>query len=120
MRLTRKEVESKKTANGGYTRDTLAAWGVPWPPPKGWKHKLIAGHDETDFYESAAWLKVRHEVLERDGLHCWSCGHGPEHGVTLHVDHIRPQGLYPEPELDKSNLITKCSPCNVGKGDRAA
>ena len=26
-----------RTDNGGWTRTQLAAWGVPWPPPKGWK-----------------------------------------------------------------------------------
>lgn len=26
----------------GYTKAKLAAWGVPWPPPRGWKRKLIA------------------------------------------------------------------------------
>lgn len=25
---------------GGYTRTQLAEWGVPWPPPKGWKKQL--------------------------------------------------------------------------------
>lgn len=26
----------------GYTKAKLAAWGVPWPPPRGWKRKLVA------------------------------------------------------------------------------
>jgi hypothetical protein len=26
---------------GGWTRAQLAEWGVPWPPPKGWKQALI-------------------------------------------------------------------------------
>jgi hypothetical protein len=26
----------------GYTRAKLAEWGIPWPPPKGWRKKLIA------------------------------------------------------------------------------
>lgn len=30
------------TAKGGFTRQTLAAWGVPWPPPKGWKASLLS------------------------------------------------------------------------------
>jgi hypothetical protein len=37
------EIEAAKTANGGYTRKTLAQWGVPWPPPKGWKNALTEG-----------------------------------------------------------------------------
>lgn len=35
-------VESLKTAKGGWTRRSLESLGVPWPPPKGWKRKLIA------------------------------------------------------------------------------
>jgi hypothetical protein len=34
------EVEAARTPAGGWRRDQLAAWGVPWPPPKGWKQRL--------------------------------------------------------------------------------
>ncbi|SER00017.1 hypothetical protein SAMN05216481_12536 [Streptomyces radiopugnans] len=34
------EVEAARTPAGGWTRDQLAAWGVPWPPPAGWKQRL--------------------------------------------------------------------------------
>ncbi|WP_435190027.1 hypothetical protein [Streptomyces sp. bgisy126] len=34
------EIEAARTPAGGWTRDQLAAWGVPWPPPKGWKDEL--------------------------------------------------------------------------------
>jgi hypothetical protein len=41
-RATKAElIEMAKTAQGGWTREQLAAWGVPWPPPKGWKQSLI-------------------------------------------------------------------------------
>jgi hypothetical protein len=43
MRVTKEEIERQQTGNGGYSRATLAKWGVPWPPPKGWKRKLING-----------------------------------------------------------------------------
>lgn len=29
------------TAGGAWTRAQLADWGVPWPPPKGWKRQLL-------------------------------------------------------------------------------
>jgi len=29
-------------ANGGWTAECLAAWGIGWPPPKGWRDKLEA------------------------------------------------------------------------------
>ncbi len=35
-----REVEAAKTPAGGWTRRTLARWGVPWTPPKGWKAEL--------------------------------------------------------------------------------
>lgn len=34
------EIELARTPNGGWTKATLAKWGVPWPPPKGWRAKL--------------------------------------------------------------------------------
>lgn len=41
MQISRDEIEAAKTPNGGWTREQLQAWGLPWPPPKGWKDKLI-------------------------------------------------------------------------------
>lgn len=41
-------VELEMTENGGWTRATLAKWGVPWPPPKGWKKKLEQGGGYLD------------------------------------------------------------------------
>lgn len=32
-------------------------------------------------------------ILERDGYKCVICGRGREHGVELHVDHIKPKDL---------------------------
>src|ERR1035437_2850464 len=32
-----------KTERGGWTRETLAKWGVAWPPPRGWKRALLSG-----------------------------------------------------------------------------
>ena len=29
------------TTRGGYTRKQLDALGVPWPPTKGWKRKVV-------------------------------------------------------------------------------
>jgi len=43
MQVTIEEIEAAKTEQGGWTRETLAAWGVKWPPPKGWKKALLKG-----------------------------------------------------------------------------
>ncbi len=45
MKITAEDIEAAATAKGGYTRAQLAAWGVSWPPPKGWKIALINGDD---------------------------------------------------------------------------
>jgi|TARA_Y100000310_G_C20678911_1_gene814720 hypothetical protein len=42
------EIEAQITNNGGYTRETLAKWGISWPPPKGWKEKLIKDNVNTN------------------------------------------------------------------------
>lgn len=47
MIVTPEEIERGKTRRGGWTRKTLAKWGVPWPPPKGWKRLLNEGYDFT-------------------------------------------------------------------------
>lgn len=40
---TEAEIDAAKTERGGWDRATLAGWGVPWPPPKGWRKQLIEG-----------------------------------------------------------------------------
>lgn len=34
------EVHAGRTAAGGFAKKTLASWGVPWPPPRGWRNAL--------------------------------------------------------------------------------
>ena len=35
-----KEVAAACTGAGGFKRKTLESWGVPWPPPHGWRKDL--------------------------------------------------------------------------------
>lgn len=37
----RELITSLMTSKGGWKRDDLAKLGVPWPPPKGWRSRLI-------------------------------------------------------------------------------
>lgn len=37
---TKAEIEAGRSPAGGWTKAQLAEWGIPWPPPKGWKRKL--------------------------------------------------------------------------------
>lgn len=41
--MTEEEIEAGKSPAGGFTRKQLEAWGVPWPPRKGWKEDLLNG-----------------------------------------------------------------------------
>lgn len=43
MKLTSEEIDAARTPGGGWTKKQLAAWGVGWPPPKGWRKALLAG-----------------------------------------------------------------------------
>ena len=38
--VTKEEIEEAKSPKGGWTKKQLAKWGVPWPPPKGWRARL--------------------------------------------------------------------------------
>lgn len=61
--------------------------------------------------------RMRFRILSRDGFTCQSCGASPikKRGVELHVDHIIPWSK--DGETVEENLQTKCSQCNLGKGN---
>jgi hypothetical protein len=43
MNLTPEDIELLQTSMGhGFTKAQLAEWGVPWPPPNGWRKKILA------------------------------------------------------------------------------
>jgi hypothetical protein len=43
--LIRTEPTREEIAAARFTRARLASWGVPWPPPKGWREELEARAD---------------------------------------------------------------------------
>ena len=61
--------------------------------------------------------RQRFRILLRDGFRCLSCGASPlnQPGVELHVDHIKPWSK--GGETVDANLESKCSRCNLGKGN---
>lgn len=61
--------------------------------------------------------RLRFRILMRDGFTCKKCGRSPikERDVELHVDHIIPWSK--DGETLPENLETKCSRCNLGKGN---
>lgn len=48
------EVKAARTAAGGWKRAQLAAWGVSWPPPKGWRLRLHQAYQEWQERQEAA------------------------------------------------------------------
>ena len=52
---TPEEIEAAKTPSGGWTKEQLAKWGVPWPPPKGWREALMTGHTEQHEAGERQW-----------------------------------------------------------------
>lgn len=41
--MTNAQIEAGRSPKGGWTAKQLLLWGVPWPPPKGWRKKLLRG-----------------------------------------------------------------------------
>lgn len=46
---TERVILAARSSAGGWTSSTLAAWGVPWPPPAGWRAQLVASDALRDF-----------------------------------------------------------------------
>ena len=61
--------------------------------------------------------RMRFRILVRDGFTCRACGASPlkTPGTELHVDHVIPWSK--GGETIENNLETKCSRCNLGKGN---
>lgn len=88
-------------------------------------NKSHINHEETKSQKLPKKRRTRREIsdrqrfriLVRDGFRCMTCGASPltQPGVELHVDHIVPWSKGGE-TIDE-NLQTKCSKCNLGKGN---
>jgi 5-methylcytosine-specific restriction endonuclease McrA len=70
-----------------------------------------------EFYWTREWRAVRYETLRKYGAKCSCCGRGTDHGMIMHVDHIKPRSKFPELELDPTNLQVLCEACNEGKSN---
>lgn len=58
-------------------------------------------------------LRVRFNILRRDGFRCRYCGRSAKDGVVLQVDHVKAMSRGGSDMPD--NLVTACWPCNIGK-----
>ncbi|MGM9508795.1 HNH endonuclease [Larkinella sp. GY13] len=69
--------------------------------------------DSYRFVRAGLW----YQVLARDNWTCCSCRRSAkEHGIVLHVDHIKPRSLGGHDEIN--NLQTMCMKCNIGKSNK--
>lgn len=55
-RLTNDQVLAGRSPKGGWSAATLASWGVPWPPPHGWRRAITIGGGPVLLHGSLAWL----------------------------------------------------------------
>lgn len=59
-------IEAARSKRGGWGRATLAKWGVPWPPPGGWRRALEAGEfDPADPIGSIRRTKAKAAVARQ-------------------------------------------------------
>lgn len=80
--------------------------------------RRVSRQDSKSFYASPEWRKLRVRVLEKYGARCMCCGRNhKDHGVVIHVDHIKPRSKHPELSLVFENLQILCEDCNLGKSN---
>jgi len=56
------QILEARSPAGGWTRETLAGWGISWPPPKGWKADLEARYAEIIAPKTKKQVAQRRQV----------------------------------------------------------
>jgi len=126
----KRQIEKAMTPAGGWTRETLRKLGVSWPPPRGWKKKLVrnaSSHpgrlaiDYTSrnealrslgyptyqaYLESPLWASIRKKVLARDGHCCLLCGSWATQ--VHHLEYLLPTLL----GQDLRGMASICGDCH--------
>lgn len=79
--ISEDEIEAGRTERGGFNAQTIAGWGVPWPPPSGWRTTILAHgipYDPTknEFDEIAG--HEPHELLRKVVLAVVNAGHASD------------------------------------------
>jgi len=100
--ITWEEIDAAKSPKGGFTRKTLEQWGVPWPPPSGWRDTLAAygfpyQHDKNEFG------KVKEPSPTPEGLRRMMEASAPD---------INEQGF----DVDPARLLQKVVVAVIGAG----
>lgn len=79
--ITNEEISAARTEKGGFTAKTLAEWGVPWPPPSGWRKTIVAHgipYDATKNGEDEVAGHEPHELLRKVVLAVVNAGHASD------------------------------------------
>lgn len=108
--ITNVEIEAKRTRGGGWTRETLAAWGVPWPPPKGWRNALLAFGLP---YVAATAGKGETEVITREALEKMVAESKPQ------LIAGEPFGVDGQLDIDPAKLLRKVVSAVISAGHAA-
>ena len=99
MRLTEAEIEAGQTEKGGFTRAQLEEWGVPWPPPKGWKEALIAGRPVRQHKTSCMIsLTLTAERMQKLRAAADKSAIEPNHYALIMLSQMIDRGEFLEPE----------------------
>jgi 5-methylcytosine-specific restriction endonuclease McrA len=71
------------------------------------------GTTNDPFYKKAVWVNKRKRILAENPI-CVYCLPLKTTPATV-LDHLRPRRIWPELELDDTNLIPCCEPCHRRK-----
>jgi hypothetical protein len=94
--ITEAEIMARQTKNGGWTRNSLREWGVPWPPPIGWRKQLLA----TGYpYQDTLKIKAGDELLLRGTVTRVS-----GQNVTVEIDGLIT--IHHTPRADSSTIFS--------------
>jgi len=108
------QIEALKSPEGGYTKEVLMSLGVPWPPPKGWKRKLIKQAKAMKRERKIFTSLERKAVLESHGSTCYLCQRPIDLKALWHIDHVVP--FSKGGDDDMANLRPTHKVCNELKG----
>ena len=107
------EIDAFKTPKGGFDKQGLAALGVPWPPPPGWRERLMTYGPSPPIAPSALRPEYDpHELLRKVVLAVVEAGHASDlyafpdvldyFGAKLPDD---PEAAYRSETIDRDNPL---------------
>jgi len=104
--------DKKRRGNNKPDKKPKRTSNTDFKEPPSYRHNMPG----VEFYQTREWMAARYQVFKQHGALCACCGATRKTGAVLQVDHIKPRSLYPDLELDVTNLQILCRECNLGKG----